>query len=704
MKPDAKRLIRITMNILVLLLWPAVTLGHSILHHELSVSIFPERHLLKQSDTIKIMVDRREPIQFRINRSLELERITDLRDKPLKYEDTEVSDSETGEPIRLVTIPLPENPVGEVSLTIRLHGTFQKMPDPKTFDFRRTGEQSISYIDPEGSFLDPAGFWYPQVPGQKRLHSFRMRVNLPTGQEAMAPGNRMKRRVTSEGTVALFDYPHPAEGMTLIAGPYRISEERFGSIALLTYFLKGEEELVPRYMKAMKRHLEHYIREIGPYPFRQFSVVSNRLPTGFGFPAFTLLGSAVLRLPFIPMGSLRHEILHNWWGNGVYADYESGNWAEGLTMYQAEYAGMVARGEKVASEGRLWMLRNYAAYATEGEEVSIVAFRERDNSALRAIGYDKVAMIFQMLEGWIGHETLTKAIRKVAATRMFQKTSWRDWQQAIEEASGEELDWFFRQWLERPGAPKIRLEEVRQISQEGSTRVAFTLMQEDPPYRLRLPVLIETDQGETRRNLWFEARRTHFEIAVPGRAKFLAIDPDYRLFRRLHREETPPLLGEIVSSKAVSVVLPSKIDPDRLAAYHDLLPKLFEHPFQVIKNLGKAKGPLVFFGTPDENPVLTERLPEKATWQWKEGKWALKEDRFGDSGDMVALTWRGSDEAHPTLWIFGFSASAIRAATRPLPHYGSYSYLGFRGGKNRLKGVWPITDTPLQFHFSEERP
>ena len=36
-------------------------------------------------------------------------------------------------------------------------------------------------------------------------------------------------------------------------------------------------------------------------------------------------GFAVLRLPFIPYTSLPHEILHNWWGNGVWVDYAGGN-------------------------------------------------------------------------------------------------------------------------------------------------------------------------------------------------------------------------------------------------------------------------------------------------------------------------------------------------------------------------------------------
>ena len=54
-------------------------------------------------------------------------------------------------------------------------------------------------------------------------------------------------------------------------------------------------------------------------------------------PTLTYLGIEVLRLPFIRSTSLGHEVLHNWWGNGVYPDYAHGNWSEGLTTFMADY-------------------------------------------------------------------------------------------------------------------------------------------------------------------------------------------------------------------------------------------------------------------------------------------------------------------------------------------------------------------------------
>ncbi len=66
--------------------------------------------------------------------------------------------------------------------------------------------------------------------------------------------------------------------------------------------------------------------------------MENINPTGFGMPTFTLLGTQVLRLPFIKETSLGHEILHSWFGNSIEVRLDSGNWCEGLTTYLADMA------------------------------------------------------------------------------------------------------------------------------------------------------------------------------------------------------------------------------------------------------------------------------------------------------------------------------------------------------------------------------
>ena len=66
------------------------------------------------------------------------------------------------------------------------------------------------------------------------------------------------------------------------------------------------------------QYLAMYDQLIGPYPYPKLALVENFWETGYGMPSFTLLGPTVLRFPFILRSSWPHEILHNWWGNGVF--------------------------------------------------------------------------------------------------------------------------------------------------------------------------------------------------------------------------------------------------------------------------------------------------------------------------------------------------------------------------------------------------
>ena len=98
-------------------------------------------------------------------------------------------------------------------------------------------------------------------------------------------------------------------------------------------------------LKQLGPILIYYSKLLAPYPYKKFALVENSQQTGYGMPSFTLLGSRVIRFPFILHTSYPHEILHNWFGNGVYIDPDSGNWAEGLTTYLSDHILLEQKGK-----------------------------------------------------------------------------------------------------------------------------------------------------------------------------------------------------------------------------------------------------------------------------------------------------------------------------------------------------------------------
>jgi hypothetical protein len=325
-------------------------------------------------------------------------------------------------------------------------------------DHRQVLQRQPAMASPEGSFLPAGSGWYPILPGP---FSYRLSLRLPPGQKGLVPGELAAEQDDASGYRAEYRFDHPAEGIDLMAGPYAVAERSQTlpsgrSIRIRTWFHPELAALAPGYLEDSARYIERYSKLIGDYPFTLFSIVSSPTPTGFGMPALTYLGREVLRLPFIRATSLGHEVLHNWWGNGVYPDWQRGNWSEGLTTFLADYAYKedpeMGGGEAAAREMRIGWLRDYAA-VPPGEDFALKDFTSRHHGIASIIGYNKSAMVFLMLRDQIGREAFERGLRLFWQRHRFRTAGWSDLEAAFAEAAGRPLAEFFRTWVQRPGTP-----------------------------------------------------------------------------------------------------------------------------------------------------------------------------------------------------------------------------------------------------------
>ena len=222
-------------------------------------------------------------------------------------------------------------------------------------EYTRGFRETKGLIGPEGVYLSGASFWYPHVgPG---LVTFALDVTLPEGWHVISQGDGTSR--DADG-VARWRTTAAMDEIYLVGGPLRVWQDRAGAVETLVYLHEDDAGLADKYLAATAQYLEMYRGLIGPYPYSKFALVENFWETGYGMPSFTLLGPSIVRFPFILTSSYPHEILHNWWGNSVFVDYESGNWCEGLTAYLADHLIQEQRGR--GAEHRRATLQKYASY------------------------------------------------------------------------------------------------------------------------------------------------------------------------------------------------------------------------------------------------------------------------------------------------------------------------------------------------------
>ena len=493
-------------------------------------------------------------------------------------------------------------PTGALSLRLEYGGTLPALD--RSLDFRGVLHGFPPMASEEGSVLPASSAWYPQP---APLFTYRVTVSVPGDQRAVVPG-RLESEVLPPGGSgryrARFEFSHPATGIDLMAGPWIIRERNLprangGPLRLRTYFpreLDAIAGLADGYLDDSGRYLELYGEAIGAYPFTEFSVVASPLPTGFGLPTLTYMGVDVLKLPFIRATSLGHEVLHNWWGNGVYVDYRTGNWSEGLTTFMADYAYTERESGEAAREMRLRWLRDFAAVPA-GDNQTLISFRSRTHGSGAAIGYGKSAMLFVMLRDAIGEEAFRRGIRAFWDQFRFRTASWSDLQAAFEKSAGRSLAPFFGQWLNRAGGPNARVASARAKTDDGKVRLTLTVEQSAPAYVLRLPLEIVFPGRVETRAIDVRAPREVITIELDALPTGVRLDPDLRVWRVLDRKQLPPILRQWIIARAPRLAQASDAEDVRNAA-SALAMRFFETPPQAVSRdtLNQGNEPVLLVG------------------------------------------------------------------------------------------------------------
>jgi hypothetical protein len=345
----------------------------------------------------------------------------------------------------------------------------------------------------------------------------------------------------------------------------------------------------------------------------------------------------------------------------------------------ADYALARDQGEAEARNMRVKWLRDYAALPAARDQ-AVRDFRSKQHQADQVIGYNKVAFILHMLRHEIGSQAFDDAIRRFWHEHRFGTASWQDLQNAFEQTSARSLDWFFRQWLDQVGAPRLSLGGHRVQKTDNGFTTSIEILQPVTGYQFSLDVALTTEAGVQTRRMFVEENLTRLEWTTPERPLSLHFDPQNNLFRRLQPHETPPILRDITLNPASAVdIIGSQAefaDNARLLATR----LLDSDPQYLEAGRSRESGqPLMLIVDFEQLQAQLERLQLQ-----------VPEDLPNVGHDAAAWTARLADNT-PVLVVTAASATALRALLRPLPHYGGQSYVLFDAGRAHSRGLWPLS-------------
>ena len=575
---------------------------------------------------------------------------------------------------------------------INYSGSIYDVAEQASPEYAQSFAETSGIVGDQGVYLNKSSAWIPDF-GIDFL-TFDLEVEFTDNSStwtAISQGDRNGEN----GWVS----EQPMEEVYLIAANFTEYSQQAEDVEVLAYLRSPDPNLAAKYMDATERSLQLYEPLLGNYPYSKFALIENFWETGYGMPSFTLLGQQVIRFPFILESSYPHEILHNWWGNGVYPDYESGNWSEGLTAYLADHLFQEMNG--VGHEYRKEMLARYKNYVAESVDFPLAEFTSRNSAATQAVGYGKTLMLWHMLRIELGDELFLEGLRKLYTDYKYKRASFTDIANLYSQLSGVDLNPFFNQWVNRTGAPELSV--AVEEANNNQVRIMFAQTQFGDPYSLNVPVALYYE-NEPEPQIYDVSLSQKLEGVMAEdyeNLQAVLVDPFFDVFRQLDREETPPTIGELFGARQIAFVLPRS---ER------------QHWVQMVENFGQGVEFEILYA--DEIEALPE---DKSVWiLGRENPFVANVSasvmpyggEYADTGvslagSEIAYTSRasvltGRHPVDPELalgWIHIDDMIAMPGMIEKLPHYGKYSYLSFVGEEptNDVSGIWTSSDSPLQW-------
>ncbi len=387
-------------------------------------------------------------------------------------------------------------------------------------------------------------FWFPcyDYPNDKATSEVIITVNKKFS--ALSNGKLLSVKENKKENTKTFHWkqskPHSSYLVMIAGGEYAVLKDKAGKLPL-EYYVYPDDTLNGRIcFSETPKMIKFFNEKIGfDYPWEKYGQII--LQDHFGgmenTGATTLSDNATVydervRIDESPVSLLAHELAHQWWGDVVtcrdfrhawlnesfatyfdplYFEHWKGRDEFDLRMYDNQNSGIwvdTARGRKpVVSEG------------SYGENI-----------------YPRGASILHMLRFLLGDELFWKSIKHYITKYQFQPVETNDFEIAIEEATGQNLYWFFDQWIYKAGLPIFNIGYTwSDSSQQVSMRVEQIQTMDSLTGVFRTPVNIEitTPSGSTNYRVNILTKDTTFVFPASQKPLLVVFDKGNWLLKRV---------------------------------------------------------------------------------------------------------------------------------------------------------------------------
>ncbi|WP_457753705.1 M1 family aminopeptidase [Thermococcus sp.] len=198
-----------------------------------------------------------------------------------------------------------------------------------------------------------------------------------------------------------------------------------------------------------------------------------------------------------------HELAHLWFGD--YADF--GRINESLATFMNLYVEAKGGGNLEISEERALKYINYSKTLAEvyREGISNPQVRE-------GVVYYKGAFVFRSLQFVLGNETFFEGLRELLRECHGKECNLTEVQNVFENVSGQDLDWFFKEWFYTAKVPDYEVKNLSLEEKGGRYTLSFEIADKSN-FTMPLEVEVKTPTKSFIKKVWVNGTaRVEFEL------------------------------------------------------------------------------------------------------------------------------------------------------------------------------------------------
>ena len=407
--------------------------------------------------------------------------------------------------------------------------------------------------------------WLPTLAAPHDKATWELIATVPARLTVVSNGRLVSdRRVRGGLRTTHWSQERPASTylISLVAAPLLRIADRWRKVPL-SYYVYPEDSALARPLFGMTPDvMETYARLTGvPYPWSKYAQVTAADFIGGmeNVGATTLVDwlpdpRAYRDRPWYRHTLIPHELAHQWFGNLVTAENWANYWLhEGLAQFMPGQYWGAKQGRHAEEDFYLEEYRQYLARDAR-RRTPLAAYNS-------SVVYPKGALVMQMLKQHLGPERFWAAIRRFLTRHAYGAATSDDLRQAVLDATGESLPWFWSQWIYQAGHPEFQVSAaydstaralsltVRQIQTDTATADSGGSGRFTTPAVFRAPVAIRvgTSQGDIVARAVIEAREQTVRVEqVPEPPTMVVFDDDNAVLKTLDFHQPTPWLANLL--------------------------------------------------------------------------------------------------------------------------------------------------------------